>query len=86
MDFKLDSSSTDALVDICKLVWANEYISWSWWKSYVEVDKFKDAWIELSFQDFTHPEYKQQWWEFIPYMSIIDLLFNEWRKSINFLN
>ena len=86
MDFKLDSSSTDALVDICKLVWANEYISWSWWKSYVEVDKFKDAWIELSFKDFTHPEYKQQWWEFIPYMSIIDLLFNEWRKIINFLN
>ena len=86
MDFKLDSSSTDALVDICKLVWANEYISWSWWKSYVEGDKFMDAWIELSFQDFTHPEYKQQWWEFIPYMSIIDLLFNEWRKSINFLN
>jgi hypothetical protein len=86
MDFKLDSSSTDALVDICKLVWADEYISWSWWKEYVEVDKFTSEWIKLSFQDFTHPEYKQLWWEFIPYMSIIDIIFNEWKRAINFLN
>jgi len=86
LDLDLESSSTDALIEICNLVNANEYISWSWWKNYIEEEKFSKAWIKLIYQEFNHPEYKQLWWDFIPYMSIIDLLFNEWKNSINFLN
>ena len=86
LDFNLNSSSTDALVNICKIVWADEYISWAWWKNYIEEEKFLNNWIKLRFQEFEHPIYEQLWWDFISYMSIIDLLFNEWKKSINFLN
>jgi hypothetical protein len=75
---RLDTKSTDALIDICKLVWSTEYISWAGWKNYIEEEKFKKAWIKLYYQDFHHPIYTQLWWEFIPYMSIIDFLFNEW--------
>ncbi len=81
----LNSKSSDALVDICKLVWANEYISWAWWKNYIEENKFIDNWIRLSFQDYHHPIYTQLWGEFIPYMSIIDLILNEWENSKNFI-
>ncbi len=81
----LETSSTEALVEICKAVNATEYISWSWWKNYIESDKFENNWIKLNFQDFNHPEYKQLWWDFKPYMSIIDLLLNEWKNSINYL-
>jgi hypothetical protein len=85
LDFDLTSSSTDALIDICKLVWASEYISGTWWKTYIQESKFKNVDIWLRFQNFKHRTYEQLWWEFLPYMSIIDLLFNEWKNSITFL-
>lgn len=82
---KIDSKSTDALVDICKLVWADEYISWAGWRTYIEEDKFSDAWIKLHYQDYHHPVYTQLWWDFTAYMSIIDLLLNEWENAKNFI-
>jgi len=85
LDFDLNNSSTRALVDICKLVWATEYISWSWWKDYIKKTEFEKAHIALQFQDFHHPTYTQLWGEFLPYMSIIDLLFNEGKNSVNFV-
>jgi hypothetical protein len=80
---KLETKSTDALIDICKLVWAKKYISGAWWKNYIEEDKFIKGWISLHYHDFHHPIYTQLWWEFIPYMSVIDFIFNEgfyWEK------
>ncbi len=82
---KIYSKSTDALVDICNLVWADEYISWAGWKSYIEENKFSNALIKLHYQDYHHPVYTQLWWEFIAYMSIIDLLLNEWENAKNFI-
>lgn len=81
----IETKSTDALVDICKSVWATKYISWAWWKNYIEEKKFIDAKIILDYQDYHHPIYNQLRWDFIPYMSIIDLIFNEWGNSINFI-
>lgn len=71
------SHSTDALIEICNLVGADEYVSGSGWRNYVEEDKFEVAKIILHYQDFHHPVYTQLWGDFIPYMSIIDLLLNE---------
>lgn len=73
----LASQSTDALIDICNLVEATEYISWAGWRSYIEENKFESAGIKLHYQDFHHPAYNQLWGDFVPYMSIWDLLLNE---------
>ena len=80
ISFNLKFKSTDALVEICKLVWANEYLSWAWWKNYIDESKFLDSWIKIHYQEFSHPVYTQLWGEFIPYMSIIDLIFNNWNN------
>jgi hypothetical protein len=32
--------------------------------------------IQIYFQDYKHPTYEQLWGDFVPYMSIIDVLFN----------
>jgi hypothetical protein len=37
---------------------------------------FAQANIKVIWQDFTHPEYKQQFGEFVPYLSAMDVLFN----------
>jgi hypothetical protein len=81
----LESKSTDALIDISKLVWADEYISWAGWKNYIEEAKFSNAWIKLRYQNYHHPVYTQLWGDFIPYMSIIDLLLNGWGNAKNFI-
>lgn len=73
----LTSQSTDALVDVCNLVGADKYISWAGWRSYIEENKFENALIKLHYQDFHHPTYTQLWGDFIPYMSVLDLLLNE---------
>lgn len=82
----LESKSTQALVDICLKINSDVYISWAWWKNYVERDLFRNNNIKLLFQEFKHPIYHQIWNNFIPYMSILDLIFNEWENSINFIN
>ena len=82
----LEHSSTKALVDICKEIWSDFYISWAWGRWYVEADLFSDAKIELVFQEYKHPVYSQLWGDFLPYMSILDLIFNEWPNSLSFIS
>ena len=44
-------------------------------------EEFKKSNIDVELQKFQHPIYKQIHGEFIPEMSIIDLLFNEGRDG-----
>ncbi len=81
----LQSKSTDALIEVCKLVGADEYLSGKDGKNYVEMEKFDEAWIKVYFQDYQHPTYSQLWGDFIPYMSVIDLIFNEWPHSLKII-
>jgi len=66
--------STDLLVEICRKVGADTYLSGSSGKDYLELGKFGD--IKVNFHEFQHPVYHQQFEPFIPCMSSIDYLFN----------
>ena len=50
-------------------------------RDYLDGDKFAASGLKLVYQEFAHPVYRQQFMkaedDFIPYMSIVDLLFNE---------
>jgi hypothetical protein len=74
---------TEHLINISKAVGADEYISGPAAKDYMEVDKFRSAGIKLYWHEFHHPSYPQIHGEFVPYMSIIDLLFNTGRDAVN---
>ncbi len=50
-------------------------------KRYIDENKFKENNIELVWQEYKHPTYNQLHGDFIPYMNILDLLFNEGIKS-----
>ena len=45
-------------------------------EDFLSADVMRMEGIEVVFQDYKHTEYKQLWGDFIPYMSIIDLLMN----------
>ena len=50
---------------------------------YINEKDFKEAGIELEWQSYHHPRYRQINGEFIPYMNILDLLFNEGPNGID---
>ena len=74
---EVESKKQDLVIDICKKRKANSFLFGSRGKDYVDNEKFENENIEIYFQDYEHPAYNQQWGEFIPYLSIVDLLFNE---------
>lgn len=84
-ELHVEGKGSDRILNICKSLNADLYISGPFGKTYLNMDNFKNNSIDVEFQNFIHPVYKQCYNPFIPNMSIIDLLFNEGINSKNIL-
>lgn len=84
-DFELSEEPTERLIDICKTLKGDVYLSGAHGRNYLNTERFKEENIEVVFQDFKHPVYKQLYGEFLTFMSSIDLLFNHGPQSIKIL-
>lgn len=75
---KLDLSSepTGRLVDICKVLGGDTYLSGPDGVKYMNMEKFEQQGIKVVVQEFRHPEYPQLYGDFVSHLSIVDLLFN----------
>ena len=78
-------TKTDRLINILKLIGADEYITGPGTKAYIEPENFKGNDIALYWYEFNHPSYAQLYGDFVPYLSVIDLLFNMGGESIKLL-
>ena len=76
-ELDLRSDDTERIVDMVKMTGCTKYLSGSSGKTYLKEKLFEDAGMELVYSDFKHPNYHQQFGEFVSHLSIIDLLFNE---------
>ncbi len=89
LEIYTSSQGTDRIIEICKKLKADTYLSGIGGKNYLEEEKFVQAGIKLHYQNFVHPAYRQLYTQadnsFLPNMSVLDLLFNEGDKSINIL-
>ncbi len=71
------------LLNICEEVGAKVYISPPGSESYLGSENcFDGSEVSLKYFSFEHPEYRQLFESFMPYMSIIDLLFNTGKASV----
>jgi hypothetical protein len=78
------STKSDLISDLCSELGASTYISGPFGRDYLNQDTFKSAGISILFHDYQHPIYEQHQIRknedglktFVPYMSILDLLFN----------
>ena len=77
---------SDRLLALCDHFGATRYLSGSAARSYLDVDKFAKAGVEVVWQDYAHPVYRQQHGPFIAYLSTIDLVLNEGPASISYLS
>ncbi len=84
-ELKITSTSTQRIIDICQALKADTYLSGEGGRAYLEEEKFKQNKIKLIYQNFQHPQYLQLYKPFLPFMSIIDLLFNHGRDSLKIL-
>jgi hypothetical protein len=73
----ITGKASELIVNMCQKEGADQYLSGVHGRDYLDLELFKEKNIELIFQDYKHPVYKQCWpGEFEPHMSALDLLFN----------
>ena len=83
-ELNINGNSTDRLVNISKKIGAETYVSGMGGKEYMNEKMFETNNIKIEYQNFKCPIYKQVFnSEFIPNLSIIDLLFNIGPKSLS---
>ena len=75
-DYDFKEKKNDLLIEMCKILKADAYLSGPGAKSYVDEEKFRTNGLKHIFSDFQHPVYPQKFKPFIPNLSAIDLLFN----------
>lgn len=80
-DYDFEGYKSDLVLDMCVKLKADNYIFGAQGKNYADVASFTEKGIGVHFQSYIHPEYRQLHGEFEPYMSLIDLLFNEGPRS-----
>jgi hypothetical protein len=67
---------SERLLNICRLMGASRYISGDAAQSYLDVDLFERSGVTIEWHRFVHPTYPQLHGEFIPYLSMLDLILN----------
>lgn len=83
----VEGKRTELLAAICRNMGADKYLSPPGSAVYLlnEIGIMSQAGIEVSFQNYLHPEYMQRFPPFVPYASALDLLFNEGPRSLEIL-
>jgi hypothetical protein len=76
-EYKVPETPTERIVGLVKKSRGDEYISGKSGRNYLKEDKFLNAGIKLKSAGYKAVPYRQQFGDFIPNLSIIDLLFNE---------
>lgn len=81
-ELKVNSTSTQRLIDVCKTIGADTYVSGSGGTNYMNEKLFDRHDIKLEYQHYVEIPYLQHLSEFfVPSLSIVDMLFNVGPKS-----
>ena len=76
-DFNVIGIKDELLAGLCAQLRGSKYISPPGSSEYLETSKaFENKDIIVQYFNFSHPKYLQKFGDFLPYMSILDLLFN----------
>jgi len=78
-------SPDERLILITRCVGADTYLSGAGGHDYLAQELFPQNHIRLIFQQFKHPDYRQLYGDFLPYLSTLDLLFNEGPQALSII-
>jgi len=75
-DYDFEGNKTAMLVDMCKKIGCDTYLSNLGSSAYVQIDEFTQAGLNHQYIDYTGVEYRQMFGGFEPGLSILDMLMN----------
>ena len=77
---------SDLILEICSQSNTRTYISGPNGINYLESEKFLKKEIEIVYHNFQHPEYTQMVEGFVSHLSVLDLIANHGKKSLDVIN
>ena len=84
-ELQVEGEKNEKIVGICKKVKADVLYDAQGAQEILDQAYFQQNNVKLAFQKYQHPVYRQQG-KFIPYLSALDLLFNEGKGSVDIIN
>ena len=75
-DYDFEGQKSELVLDMCRELGAKVFIFGALGRDYADVEAFAGAGVSVVFQDYEHPSYPQMHGDFVPRLSIVDLLFN----------
>ena len=75
-ELPLQGRKSQLLLDICKHLGCDVYLSGPLGRGYVDAGAFAQEGVQVRFHDFKHPVYPQRFGTFIPFLGYVDMLFN----------
>jgi hypothetical protein len=82
-DFRGEKS--ELILDFCLQLKADKFLFGINGKEYVKPKLFYDAGVDIEFQDYKHPQYRQAYMGFEPYCCILDVLMNHGENSLDII-
>lgn len=82
---RFEGEKTARIINMCNQLDADIYIFGTLGKNYADLELFEKAGIKPYFQEYKHPTYPQLYGDFVPNLSVLDLLFNCGEKSYDIL-
>jgi len=76
---------TEKVINLCEKVGVTHLYDAKGAQDFIDTSLLQKEGVLVTFQDFHNPQYPQLWGEFIPYLSVIDLLFNCGPDSIKYI-
>lgn len=81
----IEGDRVDRLIKLCNHFGADTFYEGASGINYIDPTEFQQNGIMVQFQEYHHPEYAQLYGDFVPYLSVLDLLFNCGYNSLDIL-
>ena len=84
-DLPIDQPKNEGIFQMMEALEANKIVFGAHGRDYVLLEEYRAKNLKFYFQDYQHPVYPQAYGEFLPCMSILDLIFNCGPNSLSIL-
>ena len=84
-ELDIRGQKTERLINICRALGADRYLTGDAASDYLDETQFAAHGIGVEYHHYRHPVYAQLHGEFVPYLSVVDLLMNHGRESLRVL-
>lgn len=81
----VSAGPTGRLLDLCVAVGADTYLAGRDGARYMDLPRFEAARVAVLGQEYQHPTYSQPDGDFLPFLSVVDLLLNHGESSLRIL-